>query len=90
MWRKITEGNQSSNPANTSVLCMKNSPNLLALCEAGQPYVIRKQDLKNEGFSDFGWITSAFSAHPKVDPTNGDIYNVGMSLPHFSIMRATK
>lgn len=54
MWRKITEGNQSSNPANTSVLCMKNSPNLLALCEAGQPYVIRKQDLKNEGFSDFG------------------------------------
>lgn len=35
-------------------------------------------------------MTSSFSAHPKVDPTNGDIYNIGMNYPNFNIMRATK
>lgn len=46
--------------------------------------------MKCEGFSNYGWMNSAFSAHPKVDPDNGDIFNIGMSLPNLSIMRATK
>lgn len=52
--------------------------------------MLKKQDLKNEGFNNFGWINSAFSAHPKVDPVNGDIFNIGMSIPNLTIMRATK
>lgn len=52
--------------------------------------MLRKSDLENIGFSNFGWINSAFSAHPKVDPENGDIFNIGMSLPNMNIMRATK
>jgi carotenoid cleavage dioxygenase-like enzyme len=69
---------------------LKNSPNFLALCEGGQPFIIKKEDLKDEGFSDFGWIKSAYSAHPKVDPDNGDIYNIGMSPPMINIMKSTK
>jgi len=83
-------GKQYSNTANTSVLCLKDSPDLLALCEGGEPYILKKKDLKSEGFSNYGWITSAFSAHPKVDPDNGDIFNIGMDLPNIRIMRATK
>ena len=32
------------------------------------------------GFDDFGWIKGGYSAHPKVDPVNGDIYNFGTNF----------
>lgn len=42
MWRRWREGKQSGNIANTSVLMLKNSPDFLALCEAGDPFVLKK------------------------------------------------
>ena len=87
MWR---EGKQGMNPANTSILLLKNSPDFLALCQAGFPFVMNKDNLQSQGFSNFDWINSAFSAHPKVDPDNGDIFNIGTNTGSVELMKATK
>lgn len=51
------------------------------MCEAGLPFVIKKTKLEDQkGFSNFGWIQGGFSAHPKVDPENADIYNIGTNF----------
>ena len=53
---------------------------------------MKKKDLKTIGFSDFGWISGAYSAHPKVDPDNGDIFNLGTNFKEstVTISRTTK
>lgn len=78
------------NMANTSVLLLKNSPNFLALVESYFPTVMKKQNLETIGSNNFGWIDSGFSAHPKVDPDNGDIYNIGNNIPHQYLMKMNK
>ena len=41
-------------------------------------------------FSDFGFIKKGFSAHPKIDPDNGDIYNIGLHMGTVDIYRMSK
>ena len=56
---------------------LKDSGKLLALVESTSPFVLTKKGLESLGFEDFGWIKGGYSAHPKVDPANGDIFNFG-------------
>ncbi len=64
------------NPANTSVLPLKNS--LLALSEAGRPYSLNKSDLKTLGelhsFREFQSVI----AHPKVCHLTGTGLTIGI------------
>lgn len=46
--------------------------------------------LDENGFTDFGYIKKGFSAHPKVDPDNGDIYNIGLNMGAFDVYRMNK
>ena len=82
----------STNPANTSILPLKNSEFFLALYEGGLPFMMKKANLESVGFENFGWINSAFSAHPKVDPENGDIFNIGtdFSKETLQLLHSTK
>ncbi|MGF1540274.1 MAG: carotenoid oxygenase family protein [Pleurocapsa sp.] len=67
------------NSANTSVLALPDC--LLALWEGGLPYALDLVSLKTlnsdrlAGFSN----KQTFSAHPKVDPDTGEIFNFGVS-----------
>ncbi|MEI2583100.1 carotenoid oxygenase family protein [Scytonema sp. PRP1] len=80
------------NPANTAVLAFQNK--LLALWEIGSPYVLDPETLETLGVEQFNSLTKTkpfslaswlslnfqpFSAHPKQDPTTGQIYNFGVS-----------
>lgn len=59
-------------PANTGIIY--HNGKLLALWEAGLPYVMTFPGLETEGETDFdGEWTDAFSAHPSIDPKNGDL-----------------
>ena len=77
MYKKVLGGYLDFNPANTSVYPIPNSPHLLALCEGGSPFIMRKDTLESIDFSLFGSIAKGYSAHPKIDPDTGIIYNIG-------------
>ncbi|MBE9044489.1 carotenoid oxygenase family protein [Pleurocapsales cyanobacterium LEGE 10410] len=64
------------NAANTSVLALPDR--LLALWEGGSPHALDLNSLTTLGVDDFGLGDKAFSAHPKVDPVTGDLFNYGM------------
>lgn len=68
------------NSANTSVLALDER--LLALWEGGLPYALDLETLETLGQDNLGGLTDkqSFSAHPKVDPVTGDIYNFGVSI----------
>jgi all-trans-8'-apo-beta-carotenal 15,15'-oxygenase len=80
------------NAANTNIVL--HGENLLALWEGGWPHKIDPKTLQTKdrfSFSgrlknDFGWINSAlnpelpFSAHPKIDPATGIMYNFGTAF----------
>ncbi len=66
------------NAANTSVLALPDK--LLALWEGGLPHALDRETLATFGEDDLGGITAPVSAHPKVDPASGDIYNFGIEL----------
>ncbi len=52
---------------------------------------MRKEDMQEIGFTDFnGGIKIGFAAHPKIDPDNGDIINIGFEPPNSSIMKFDK
>jgi carotenoid cleavage dioxygenase-like enzyme len=77
-----------SNPANTSVLFQEHThSSFLAICEGGWPFLVNTEDLESKGFNNFGWIDSAFSAHPKIDPDDKTIYNIGNKFPSLRIMK---
>lgn len=67
------------NAANTSVtLC---ADNLLALWEGGRPWALDPDTLETRGEHDFDGklkAVHAFSAHPKYDPTTGEMFNFGV------------
>jgi all-trans-8'-apo-beta-carotenal 15,15'-oxygenase len=68
-----------SNPANTSVVLHAGS--LLALWEGGRPWSLDPDSLDTLGEYDFdGELKSAyaFSAHPKLDPATGELFNFGI------------
>ncbi len=58
------------NPSNTSVVV--HGGKLLSLCEVGYPYELSPVDLSTVGPFDFGGsLTTAMTAHPKLDPVTG-------------------
>lgn len=67
------------NAANTSVLALPDR--LLALWEGGKPHALDLQDLSTIGIDDLSALTDkqSFSAHPKVDPITGNIFNYGIA-----------
>ncbi|HEY9690415.1 MAG TPA: carotenoid oxygenase family protein [Coleofasciculaceae cyanobacterium] len=73
-WQRV--GRDLKNAANTSVLPLGDR--LLALWEGGWPHALDLDDLTTIGLDSLGGALAkgeAFSAHPKVDPHRGDIYN---------------
>ena len=52
---------------------------------------MQKKDLKEIEYTDCnGGIRIGFAAHAKIDPDNGDIFNIGFEPPHSSIMKFNK
>lgn len=78
IWNRIGK-NMMKNPANTSVLPLENE--LLALYEGGWPYSLDPQTLETKKKDDLGFLRldETFSAHPKVCPKTGEIYNFGIT-----------
>lgn len=93
------------NAANTSVIC--HGGKLLALWEGGPPHLLDPETLATLGTYDFDGVLIdpdplmrrlrgrelPFSAHPKVDPSSGDLYNFGMVLgrkPELRLYRVQK
>jgi all-trans-8'-apo-beta-carotenal 15,15'-oxygenase len=67
------------NAANTSVIL--HGGKLLALWEGGKPWELNPTTLETVGEYDYeGGLSSMqpFSAHPRIDPHNGDLYNFGV------------
>lgn len=66
------------NCANTSVLPL--SDRLLALWEGGKPYALNLHSLETTGLDNLAdTLKSNFSAHPKIAPHTGEIYNFGVT-----------
>ncbi|MEV6275485.1 carotenoid oxygenase family protein [Nocardia sp. NPDC051832] len=74
-------GRLPANVANTNIVDYAGG--LLALWELGNPHRIDPDSLETLGPCDFdgklGFL-GAFSAHPKWDPSTGDMYNFGLDL----------
>jgi len=70
-----------ANVANTSVVL--HAGELLALWEGGNPHALDPDTLATLGRQNFDgglrWL-GAFSAHPKVDPLTGDLFNFGIEV----------
>ena len=68
------------NAANTSVLAL--SDRLLALWEGGKPHALDLETLETLGTDNLSGLTDkqSFSAHPKVDPVTGNIFNYGIGV----------
>ncbi|AFY78205.1 lignostilbene-alpha,beta-dioxygenase-like enzyme [Pleurocapsa sp. PCC 7327] len=71
-------GKEFKNCANTSVMALPNK--LLALWEGGNPYALNLQTLETIGTDNLSSLNKSdpFSAHPKIDPQTGAIYNFGV------------
>jgi all-trans-8'-apo-beta-carotenal 15,15'-oxygenase len=72
-------GKEVKNPANTSVLALPDK--LLALWEGGNPYSLSSHTLATLGIDNLSGLDKkeAFSAHPKIDPQTGEIFNFGVT-----------
>ncbi len=72
--------NEPKNAANTSVLVLENR--LLALWEGGHPHALDLQTLETIGLDNLESLAKGetFSAHPKIDPQTGEIYNFGITF----------
>jgi all-trans-8'-apo-beta-carotenal 15,15'-oxygenase len=72
-------GKTVKNAANTSVLAL--SDRLLALWEGGLPHRLDSRSLETRGLDDLSGLNAdePFSAHPKVDPITGEIFNFGVT-----------
>ena len=72
-------GKELKNAANTSVLALPDK--LLALWEGGLPHAIDLETLATIGLDDLQGLNGLpYSAHPKVDPATGEIFNFGVTL----------
>ncbi len=54
------------------------SGRLLSLWEGGPPYELDPSTLETRGVAEFGGVLKAFSAHPKIDPDSGELFNFGI------------
>ena len=70
-------GPDSSNVANTSVI--EHAGRVLALWEGGSAFALDPKDLSTTGPVTWqeGYEQVPFSAHPKVDPQTGGLWNIG-------------
>ena len=67
---------QPGNVSNTSVV-MENG-RLLSLWEGGPPWELDPATLETKGLDDRDGTIKAFSAHPRVDPATGELFNFGV------------
>src|SRR5262245_31301823 len=69
---------QPANVSNTSVVM--ESGRLLALWEGGPPYELDPQTLDTRRVAEYGGVlkAKAVSAHPKIDPDTGELFNFGI------------
>jgi all-trans-8'-apo-beta-carotenal 15,15'-oxygenase len=67
---------QPANVSNTSVLV--HDGRLLSLWEGGAPFELDPVTLETRRPETFDGKVKAFSAHPKVDPATGEIFNFGI------------
>lgn len=67
---------QPGNVSNTSVVMQGGR--LLSLWEGGPPFALDPVTLDTRGPETFGGKVKAFSAHPKVDPQTGELFNFGI------------
>lgn len=67
---------EPANVSNTSVVMQGDR--LLSLWEGGPPTVLDPATLDTRGIEDFGGMLKAFSAHPKIDPDTGELFNFGI------------
>lgn len=75
-WNNWLKGVKNS--ANTSVLPLADR--LLALWEGGKPYGLDLHNLETIGIDNLAdTLQYNFSAHPKIDPNTGEIYNFGVT-----------
>ncbi len=76
-WNNWTK--KVKNAANTSVLALPDK--LLALWEGGLPHALDLHNLETKGKDNlWGSLSNLpFSAHPKIAPHTGDIFNFGVS-----------
>jgi all-trans-8'-apo-beta-carotenal 15,15'-oxygenase len=65
-----------ANVSNTSVVMSDGK--LLSLWEGGPPYEMDPATLQTRGVQDFGGTLKAFSAHPRIDPDTGELFNFGI------------
>lgn len=86
IWTGLSEPPQMDNPygpskntANTALVW--HAGQLLALWEGGAPHAIKVPELETIGEYTYNTkLTSAFTAHPKVDPVTGELLFFGYSL----------
>lgn len=73
-------GKEVKNAANTSVIALKDR--LLTLWEGGKPHALDWENLETIGLDDLAALENqqAFSAHPKIEPETGTIFNFGVSI----------
>ena len=72
-------GNAFRLPANVSnTSLVRHAEKLLSLWEGGPPIALDPDTLNTIGIENFGGTVRAFSAHPKVDPVTGELYNFGI------------
>jgi all-trans-8'-apo-beta-carotenal 15,15'-oxygenase len=66
------------NAANTSVLALPDK--LLALWEGGNPHALDLLTLETIGLDNLSQLEAStpYSAHPKIDPKTGEIFNFGV------------
>jgi carotenoid cleavage dioxygenase-like enzyme len=78
------------NAANTSVLALPDK--LLALWEGGNPHALDLVTLETQGFDNLRQLESdaPYSAHPKVDPKTGEIFNFGIAAGINAVLRVYK
>jgi all-trans-8'-apo-beta-carotenal 15,15'-oxygenase len=67
---------QPANVSNTSVVMERDR--LLSLWEGGPPVALDPATLQTKGIDTFAGAVKAFSAHPKVDPDTGELFNFGI------------
>ncbi len=67
---------QPANVSNTSVVM--DGERLLSLWEGGPPFGLDPATLDTRGIETFGGALKAFSAHPKIDPATGELFNFGI------------
>jgi all-trans-8'-apo-beta-carotenal 15,15'-oxygenase len=87
-WKRSPSG--PKNAANTSVLALEDR--LLALWEGGHPHALDLRTLETRGMDNLQSLEAeqTFSAHPKIDPQTGEIYNFGVMFGKQSFLSLYK